>query len=84
MRWSSVPSYGLLIRPVLAVIGMHSHPLQRVLVSDASVTQKEYKAGQKPLIVDANTNPLIAMQPKTSSALSWPLPRNFPPPYAHS
>lgn len=39
--------YGLLIRPVLSVIGMRSHPLQRVLVSDTSVTQQEYKAVAK-------------------------------------
>ena len=36
--------YGLLIRPVLSVLSMSAHPLQRVLVSDRSVTQKEYKA----------------------------------------
>ncbi|OQW36064.1 MAG: hypothetical protein A4E19_15400 [Nitrospira sp. SG-bin1] len=36
--------YGLLIRPVLAVISMSTHPLQRLLVSDSGVTQKEYKA----------------------------------------
>jgi len=36
--------YGLLIRPVLSVISMTTHPLQRVLVSDSSMTQKEYKA----------------------------------------
>lgn len=36
--------YGLLIRPVLSVIRMSSHPLQRVIVSDHSITQKEYKA----------------------------------------
>lgn len=39
--------YGLLIRPVLSVISMSTHPLQRVLVSDSSVTQKEYKAVAK-------------------------------------
>jgi len=39
--------YGLLIRPVLSVIRMTTHPLQRVLVSDSSVTQKEYKAVAK-------------------------------------
>jgi hypothetical protein len=36
--------YGLLIRPVLSVIGMSSHPLQRVLLADRTVTDKEYKA----------------------------------------
>ena len=39
--------YGLLIRPVLSVISMTTHPLQRVLVSDDSITQKEYKAVAK-------------------------------------
>ncbi|HSA85904.1 MAG TPA: DUF697 domain-containing protein [Nitrospira sp.] len=39
--------YGLLIRPVLSVIRMSSHPLQRVLLADATVTQKEYKAVAK-------------------------------------
>lgn len=39
--------YGLLIRPVLSVIGMSAHPLQRVLVSDNSVSQQEYKAVAK-------------------------------------
>ena len=43
--------YGLLIKPVLSVIGTHSHPLQRVLVSDASVTQKEYKAVAKRFLL---------------------------------
>ena len=36
--------YGLLIRPVLSVLSMSAHPLQRLLVSDSSITQKEYKA----------------------------------------
>lgn len=39
--------YGLLIRPVLSVIRMSSHPLQRVLLADGTVTQKEYKAVAK-------------------------------------
>ncbi|HEY5932740.1 MAG TPA: DUF697 domain-containing protein [Nitrospira sp.] len=39
--------YGLLIRPVLSVIRMTTHPLQRVLLADSRVTQKEYKAVAK-------------------------------------
>lgn len=39
--------YGLLVKPILSVIGTTSHPLQRVLVSDHSVTPKEYKAVAK-------------------------------------
>ncbi|MFY4728651.1 DUF697 domain-containing protein [Nitrospira sp. BLG_2] len=39
--------YGLLIRPVLSVISMTTHPLQRVLLTDSSVTKKEYKAVAK-------------------------------------
>ena len=36
--------YGLLIRPVMSVIRMSSHPLQRVLLTDSTVSDKEYKA----------------------------------------
>jgi hypothetical protein len=42
--------YGLLIRPILSVISMRAYPLQRILVSDSNVTQKEYKAVAKRLL----------------------------------
>ena len=39
--------YGLLVRPVLSVISMRAHPLQRILVSDNGITPKEYKTVAK-------------------------------------
>jgi len=54
--------HGLLIRPVLSVIGMHSHPLQRVLVSDTSVTQKEYKAVAKRFLLSGGLSAEVAMR----------------------
>ncbi len=51
--------YGLLIRPVLSVIGMSAHPLQRVLVSDNSVSQQEYKAVAKRFLRSGGMSPEV-------------------------
>ncbi|MFY4729360.1 hypothetical protein, partial [Nitrospira sp. BLG_2] len=51
--------YGLLIRPVLSVISMSAHPLQRVLVSDNSMSQQEYKAVAKRFLRSGGMSPEV-------------------------